>query len=202
MEASDTAADLAAKAAAAAQIVRRIQAGEAEAEAELVTRYGRGVRFLLLQLTGDPTRTDDLYQETFRLVLEKVRGGDLREPEKLPGFLRHLARNLFLGEIRRGTRRPTADLDEIEPPADPGPSPLARLLAAEDARLARELLQELEPARDREVLFRFYLASEPKERICASLGLGSQQFNLVIHRARQRFKALLERSLGPGGKGA
>jgi RNA polymerase sigma-70 factor (ECF subfamily) len=199
---NETAADLAARAAAAAQIVRRIQAGETQAEADLVARYGRGVRFLLLQLTGDPTRTDDLYQETFRLVLEKVRHGDLREPEKLPGFLRQLAKNLFLGEIRKATRRSTDDLDEIEPPTDPAPSPLAHLLRAEDARLARELLRELEPARDREILFRFYLASEPKERICASLGLGSQQFNLILHRARQRFKALLERSAVEGGKRA
>ena len=57
--------------------------------------------------------------------------------------------------------------------------------------------------RDREVLFRFYLAGETKGRICARLGLSGTQFNLVIHRARLRFRALVERAgMKPGDHSA
>ncbi len=183
---------------AAARLARRVRAGDRAAEAELVERYSRGVRFLLGELTRDPARADDLHQETFRVALAKVRAGELREPEKLPWFLRQIARNLFIGEVRKTARRPLADLDEVAPPADPAPSPLARLLREEDARLVRELLAELRPARDREVLVRFYLRGEPREGICDGLGLTRQQFNVVVHRARLRFRSLLERAGGPG----
>lgn len=195
MQVFATTPDLAEKARSAARLAGRIQSGDAGAESELVERFSRGVRFLLEELTRDQARADDLHQETFRLVIEKIRGGELREPEKLPGFIRATARNLFIAEYRKAARRSVEDLDAIGAggPADPAPSQLARVLQAEDAAVVRQLLGELEPPRYRELLFRFYVAEEPKERICADLGLESLQFNVVLHRARGRFKELLER---------
>ena len=73
--------DLSASHSEPVELVRRILAGDPAAEREMVDRYSRGVRFLLLQLTRNPAWADDLYQETFRLALEKVRGGELREPD-------------------------------------------------------------------------------------------------------------------------
>ncbi len=51
-----------------------------------------------------------------------------------------------------------------------------------------------ETDRDRQILYRFYIAEEDKERICADLDLSSLHFNRVLFRARQRFKDLLESS--------
>jgi|GEM_PF-617669 len=178
-----------------AELVRHILAGDPAAEREMVERYSRGVRFLLLQLTRDPAWADDLYQETFRLALEKVRGGELREPDKLSPFLSALARNLFLAQVRRSGKHPevSGELErEDTEPRDHAPGPLTRLLDKEDAALVRRLLAELEPPRDREVLFRFFIAEHPKEVICADLGLSSLHFNRVLHRARQRLKDLIE----------
>jgi DNA-directed RNA polymerase specialized sigma24 family protein len=42
---------------------------------------------------GDTALADDLYQETFCIILEKVRRGDIREAEKLSGFVCGVARN-------------------------------------------------------------------------------------------------------------
>ena len=44
--------------------------------------------------------------------------------------------------------------------------------------------------RDREILFRFYLAEDDKERICRDLGLTAVHFNRVLFRARERFREL------------
>ncbi len=38
--------------AVAARLVRRVLAGDRDAEAEMVERYSRGLRYLLLRLTG------------------------------------------------------------------------------------------------------------------------------------------------------
>lgn len=185
---------LGAEASAPAELVRRIREGEAAAEEEMVERYSWGLTFLLRRLTGDQARADDLYQETFRLVIEKVRAGELREPEKLSAFVQQLARNLFIADCRKSTRHPTVGgHPAVEASADSGPGPLQRLLARENAAIVRRLLAELEPPRDREILLRFFVAERPKEEICADLGLSSLHFNRVLYRARQRLKDLLLR---------
>jgi RNA polymerase sigma-70 factor (ECF subfamily) len=178
----------------AADLVRRIAAGDAKAEAELVERYSRGVLFLLRRRSGDPALADDLHQETFRVVLERLRGRGIGEPEKLAGFVRATARNLFIGEVRKRTRRKTDDDSEaVERTVDVGHGQYAEAVRAQQAAAIRELLGELGTERDREILMRFYLAEDDKEAICADLGLSSLHFNRVLHRAKQRFKEILDR---------
>lgn len=181
-----------------AELVRRIVAGDPAAEAELVQRFSRAVSFLLRRLARDETMAEDLYQETFRLVIEKVRCGELREAERLPGFVSSLARNLFLGSARRGGRRQKwqGDPEAAESAPDPAPGQLARLLAAERAALVRRVLDELKNDRDREILSRFYIADQPKEDICRALDLSDLHFNRVLFRARQRYRELFERWQG------
>lgn len=177
-----------------ATLVCRIRAGERAAEREMVARYSRGVTFLLRELTGNLARADDLHQETFRLVLVKVRAGELREPDKLAAFIRQIARNLFIAEYRRNVKRRVVGSDQaLASSPDPHPGPLKSLLDRENAAIVRKLLAELEPRRDREILFRFFVAEQPKEEICADLALSSLHFNRVLHRARHRLKDRLAR---------
>jgi RNA polymerase sigma-70 factor (ECF subfamily) len=64
------------------------------------------------------------------------------------------------------------------------------------------VLAELPSERDRQVLFRFYLAEEDKDQICKDLGLSSLHFNRVVFRARERYRDLYLKktpsSAGPG----
>ncbi len=178
----------------AAFLVRRIAAGEPAAETDMVARYSRGLLFMLRRMTGNPDLADDLHQDAFRIVLERLRGAGLADPERLAGFLNRTARNLFIADYRKTTRRKTDDLEQAEPPADPAPNQLSRVLLDEEAALVRRLIDQLEPDRDRQLLYRFYIVEEAKERICADLELSSLHFNRVLFRARQRYKSLLERA--------
>jgi RNA polymerase sigma-70 factor (ECF subfamily) len=175
-------------------LVRRIVSGDPAAEAELVQRFSRALSFLLRRLTRDGAAAEDLYQETFRLVIEKVRRGELREAERLPGFVSSMARNLFLGSARRDVRRQKQheDPEAAETAPDPAPGQLAGLLARERAATVRRVLAELKNDRDREILSRFYIADEDKEAICRDLQLSDLHFNRVLFRARQRYKELYE----------
>jgi RNA polymerase sigma-70 factor (ECF subfamily) len=182
------------------ELVHRIVSGDPAAEAELVQRFSRALSFLSRRLTRDEAAAEDLYQETFRLVIEKVRGGELREPEKLPGFVSSMARNLFLGSVRRSGRRQKwhGDPEATETAPDPAPGQLTKLLAQERAATVRRVLTELGNERDREILSRYYIADEPKEDICRDLELTDLHFNRVLFRARQRYKELFERRHGAG----
>lgn len=178
----------------AAELVRRIRGGERAAEEELVRRYSRGLLFHLRRdAGGDGSLADDLHQETFRVVLERLRGEGIAEPERLAGFIFGTGRKLFLGGWRRRVRRgETTALDAavVDPP-DPQPGQLDRVLGDEKVRTVRRLIGELGSDRDRQVLFRFYVAEDRKDRICDDLGLSSLHFNRVLFRARQRLRELI-----------
>jgi RNA polymerase sigma-70 factor (ECF subfamily) len=128
-------------------------------------------------------------------VIEKLRRGELREPAKLPGFLAQIARSLTIEHYRKIQRRKTEpDSDAIAEVKASGSGPLSELLTREDAGLVRQVIRELGTERDRDILLRFYIAEEDKERISADFGLSSLQFNRVLHRARERYRELyLER---------
>ncbi|HEY0514535.1 MAG TPA: sigma-70 family RNA polymerase sigma factor [Thermoanaerobaculia bacterium] len=177
----------------AVELVRRIHSGDATAETALVERYSRGLLYMLRRTAGDPALADDLHQETFRIVLERLREKGLGEPERLAGFLHRTAKNLFVAGYRKGVRRKTGgEAEGMEAVADPAAGPLQETLRDEEAALVRRLIGELDTDRDRQILYRFYIAEEDKEGICAALGLSSLHFNRVLFRARQRFKELLE----------
>lgn len=180
----------------AARLARRIGEGDRRAEEQLVERFARPVRLLLARHTRRPADAEDLFQETFRLTIEKLRAGELRQPEKLPGFVAALARNLAIEVYRKADRRRTDADSEHVAAAGLRPAQLGDVLERENASLVRRLLGELRNARDREILYRFYLAEEDKETIAADLELDSLQFNRVLHRARGRYRELLVERLG------
>lgn len=180
-------------------LARRVAAGEREAEVELVARFRRGTGLLLRRHCRSAADAEDLLQETFRLAIVKLRAGELRDFAGLPGFIARLARNLAIEHYRKaGRRRTTAASDVleevVEAAAEPGaagfPGPLGELLEREKAALVRQVITELGTDRDREVLYRFYIAEEERGAIADDLGLSGLQLSRVLHRARERYRAL------------
>ncbi|MCP4656235.1 MAG: RNA polymerase sigma factor [bacterium] len=185
----------------AGALVRRIRAGDRRAEEELVARYSMGVEVVLAQLTRNPSLAEDIRQETLALVLTKIRDGELRQPEALPGFLRSVARNLLIAECRKEARYSSLDQEPTATDLTPGPArppaeapQLRQLLADEEAKRVRQLLGELRFQRDREILVRYYLTGDSKDEICCRLDVDPDLFNRVLYRARQRLRELWERS--------
>lgn len=182
-------------------LCRRIEGGDAAAEAALVERFRRGVQAMLRKLTPDPDLAQELAQQTLWLVVQKVRAGEVLDPERLPGFVRSAARNLLIADRRKHGRLVTAG-DELEAVHDlasaraapPSAAQLDEVLRAEEARLVRTLLAELPVARDRQLLFRYYLSGEAKEAICRDLAIDIERFHRVLHRARERLRELWRRA--------
>lgn len=173
-------------------LVERILSGDRSAEAELVERYSRGVSLILARGTRQASTREDLLQDTFQLTIEKIRRGELRDPERLSGFICNVARNLAADYYRRTSRHESAErrfqIDSAGPP-----DALHQVLAAEKAAIVRQILNDLRPTRDRDLLYRFYIAEQDKEQICKELGLTSLHFNRVLFRARERYRELYEK---------
>src|ERR1017187_10151884 len=101
-----------------ADLVRRLQRRDPRAMAELYDRYGRLVYALILRVVRDGGIAEDLVQETFLRVWNRVHGFDA-DRGGLGPWLLAVARNRAIDYLRSaaGRMRNTVELPETEHPA-------------------------------------------------------------------------------------
>lgn len=177
-------------------LASRIRDDDRCAEAELVERYARGLRLMLLKRTGSVQLANDLCQDTLVLALRKLRSGELKDPRCLSGFIRQIAINLTIEHFRRERRYILQDNGTISI-NHPHLEDKASGIDQQTARAALDrALEQLAMPRDREILRRFYLHDEDKVNICTELQLSASHFDRVLYRARQRMRDLINQQDG------
>jgi len=161
---------------------------------QAILRNMTGLRAQLARVTGNVELAADLLQDAVVTALQKLRAGEISDPSHLDGYVYRVALN-HLRNHRRRNKLLAANSDDIRDPAEEADSSrVAKEFEAEQwTRLVKQLLQEMPVMRDRELLVRFYLKEEGKEELCQEFGLTELHFNRVIHRARDRFRELLQR---------
>ncbi len=182
------------------ELVERIRDGETDGMEELYQLFSKGIRFYLCRQLG-PQELDDKIHDTFVVVVQAIRRGDLREPERLMGFIRTIVRRQVAAHIDKVVhkRKEQTELDTSSPLPDPRRNPEDTAIFHQKRELLRRVLAEL-TERDREILTRFYLHEQSQEQICEEMDLSETQFRLLKSRAKSRFgelgkKKLAQRSL-------
>jgi RNA polymerase sigma-70 factor, ECF subfamily len=176
------------------ELSRRIREGDVSAESELIRQFEPGLRVLLRRRTGgDVGLLQDLVQETLLIVIQRLRGAGLEDPQKLAAFAAQTARNLAIASLRKAERQRTdVDSDATDRKADPSQDVEFHTADAEAALAVRAMLRELPQPRDRLMLKRFYLEDHDKQLICEEMDLTEAAFNQALSRARRRFRQILE----------
>jgi len=178
-----------------AELVERIRRDDAAGMEELYRVFARGIRFYLCRQLG-PQELDDRVHDTFLVVVQAIRRGDLREPERLMGFVRTVVRRQVAAHIDGlvHSRRQEVEIDVNTRLADRTWNPEQNLAARENVKLMRRVLESLSN-RDREILVRFYLHEQSQEQICREMELTETQFRLLKSRAKARFGELGKKRL-------
>src|SRR5947207_7945249 len=102
-----------------AEMVHAARRGDKRAFVEIVARHQAMVCGIALGILGDFAASEDAGQEAFLTAWRKFH--ELREPERLRGWLGQIARNAALGQLRRKRGH---DVLEDEPDlADQSPTP-------------------------------------------------------------------------------
>jgi len=177
------------------ELVERIHSGEIDGMAELYQLFSKGIRFYLCRQLG-AQELDDKVHDTFVVVVQAIRRGELREPQRLMGFVRTIVRRQVAAHIDKvvHSRREQADFDSSVRVADPRGNPEEAAIFTQRLELLRRVLGEL-PDRDREILTRFYLHEQSQEEICTEMSLTETQFRLLKSRAKARFGELGKKKL-------
>ncbi|HEV2467869.1 MAG TPA: sigma-70 family RNA polymerase sigma factor [Candidatus Sulfotelmatobacter sp.] len=141
--------------------VVRLRRGDLDALSELVSRYQNRLYRYLLRIVRQPAEAEDLFQQTWLRVVEKIRSFDASR--NFDSWLFTLARNLAIDHLRRirpqsldePLAEPLANSWQSETVADRLPSkdhtPLDQALAAERRTQISEAMTGL-PMIYREVL--------------------------------------------------
>ena len=176
-------------------VIARIQADDARGMEELYSVFSRGVRFFLWRQLGKQDLEDTVH-DTFLVVAEAIRRGDVRDPERLMGFVWTVVRRQVAAHIERTVhlRNQHTALEADFRVADRGADPEWQAIVQQRQALANGLLQEI-CGRDREVLIRFYVEEQPQEQICRDMELTPTQFRLLKSRAKARLESLGRKKL-------
>lgn len=175
-------------------LVNGIRHGDAVAMAELYGIFAKGIRYFLLRNLG-PEDLDDKVHDCFVIVTQAIQNGDLREPERLMGYVRTVVKRQIAASIDTAVqqRRTRADFeDSMFTLSDWRDNPERSAMALQRTEIARKVLNGVS-RRDREILNRFYVLEQSQERICAEMGLSYNQFRLLKSRAKARFGELGKR---------
>lgn len=181
------------------ELVHRIRRGDAAGIEELYSYFAHGVRLLIARQLG-VEHLEDRVHDVFLLVLEAIRNGNVREPDRLPGYIRTVVRRQTATMVTdsAGERKNLLDIGEYRGLSDSTRDPEEKAIHAERVELIRRTLAELCP-RDREILTRFYLYEQKADQICAEMGLNETQFRLLKSRAKARFGKSGRRTVQSGG---
>ncbi|MCL4794777.1 MAG: sigma-70 family RNA polymerase sigma factor [Bryobacteraceae bacterium] len=166
-------------------LVDRIAQGDATAMEDLYRSLMRGLRSNLgRQLPAD--LVEDRAHNVFLITVSAIREGQIRDPARLPAFIRTVAQRQAADAIRGITRKRTTEtgFGDLAVP-DHRRDPECELDYRQRLRCLREALAALSP-RDREILTRFYLEEQTAELICREMNLSPTQFRLFKSRAKAR----------------
>jgi RNA polymerase sigma factor (sigma-70 family) len=172
-------------------LVRRIRSGEPAAMEELYAVFGKGIRYFLLRNLG-PADLDDRVHDCFLIVAQAIRNGDLREPERLMGYVRTVVKRQVAASIDLAVqqRRSRVEFeDSLFSISDWRDNPERAILMRQRTEIARRVLSGVS-RKDRDILNRFYVLEQSQEQICAEMGLTYNQFRLLKSRAKARFGEL------------
>ena len=171
--------------------------GDREAFRQIVERYQAMVCALGLSACGDVARSEDIAQEVFVAAWQQL--PELREPEKLRGWLAGIARNMINSFFRRARRTPTAraELLPVESPADEA-GPREEAIRADEAALMWSALEGI-PENYREPMVLFYREQRSVAAVAAALEISEDAVRQRLVRGRamltERMANLVEETL-------
>jgi RNA polymerase sigma-70 factor, ECF subfamily len=170
-----------------AELARRIAAAgprhDPAAEAALYRLLAPRVRLYGRRHLRDDEAANDLMQQVMVMTLEKLRAGELREPERIVSFVFGACRMVAL-EIRRGARRRQELLEKYAGDLEIGDISIPPRLDEAKVAACMDKLGE----RERTVMLLSFYEDEPAEKVAEMLGIAAGNVRVIRHRALQRLR--------------
>src|SRR5262249_51733058 len=133
-------------------LVQRVRAGEPSAMEALYDVFSTGVKLHLWRQLGAQDLNDAVH-DLFIVVTEQIQNGEVRDPDRLMGYVRTIVRRHVAGEIeqRLAERRTRWSSEHPVPLRDHRATPERRIIDRQIFDLAMQILKALSK-REQEVI--------------------------------------------------
>jgi len=172
----------------------RLCSGDFRTETHFVAYFSELIQLKLRSRVKSPQAVEDLRQETFARVFATLRSQGIRQPERLGAFVNSVCNNVLLEHYRSTSRENLSEEDEGANVPDPSLDVVAILSHKEMEQKVRQVLDELSE-RDRRLLREIFLEERDKDAVCRDFGVDRDYLRVLLHRAKQAFKAVYLKNL-------
>jgi RNA polymerase sigma-70 factor (ECF subfamily) len=171
--------------------VERLIAEDADTELHFTKYFDDLLSLKLRSRLRSQALVEDAKQETFVRVLKTLRQkGGLQDAGSLGAFVNGVCNNVLF-EIYRREGKATPLEEGHDAPDEQRPSAETSMLAAEDRERVRSALRSL-PEKERELLRWLFFEDRDKDDICRELNVDRNYLRVMLHRAKNRFRARYE----------
>ena len=177
--------------------LERLCSGDFRTETHFVAYFSELIQLKLRSRVKSPQAVEDLRQETFARVFATLRSQGIRQPERLGAFVNSVCNNVLLEHYRSTSRENLSEEDEGANVPDPSLDVVAILSHKEMEQKVRQVLDELSE-RDRRLLREIFLEERDKDAVCRDFGVDRDYLRVLLHRAKQAFKAVYLKNLPSG----
>jgi RNA polymerase sigma-70 factor (ECF subfamily) len=168
-----------------ADLALRVAGGQREVEAEVCRRLAPRIRLYGLRHLRSASAADDLVQQVLVTILEALRAGRVREPDKLARFVLGTCRTTVRDGHRTAARQARL-LAEFGGDLVSQPQPMPAL----DGDRLSHCLQTLKE-RERSVIVLTFYDEHTSAQAAASLGTSEANIRVIRHRALQQLRGCM-----------
>ena len=172
--------------------VERLREGDPPTEHHFVAYFEQLLRIKLRARTLPSDKVEDLRQETFiRVIAALRREGGVRQPERFGAFVNSICNNVLLEHYRSSAKNQPMEDSHLEIP-DKVLDLEGMLVTKQSSEQVRKILDGM-PERDRALLRAIFLEEKEKDVVCREFGVDRDYLRVLLHRAKDKFKALYEK---------
>jgi RNA polymerase sigma factor (sigma-70 family) len=170
------------------ELIRDYLAGSERALEGLITRHKEKVFTSIIIFTKDRFLAEDLFQDTFIKVINKLKAGKYKEEGKFLPWVMRISYNICIDYYRKTKRSPKVtntdgfDIFDILPLSEESPEQL--MMGNQSRDKVRKLLDELPEEQKEVVLLRHYYDFSFKEiaeltGVSINTALGRMRYSLI-----------------------
>jgi len=176
------------------ELAIKIAAGDINASNEFVQINYRWLLFIVRNKFSRSNNHEDIAQDTFMLVINKLQQGAVNNPLAILGFLRTTAIHIGFEYMRKDKKFTSAiDQEMLDVIEDAKEDILSAIIWDDKISFVKQVISELKIQRDQDILIKFYFQDEDKKSICKQLDLSTEHFDRVLYRAKERLKQLIDK---------